>query len=62
MIPESIASRNLDMVIFLENIFEIHIPDEFSNHLGDPLGVDRSLERHLWSQRPKKVAVALLRM
>jgi hypothetical protein len=62
MIPESIASRNLDVVIFLENIFEIHIPDEFANHLGDPLGIERSLERHLWSQRPKKDAVALLRM
>jgi hypothetical protein len=62
MTPESIASGNLDMVIFLENIFETHIPDEFAKHFGDPLGMERSLERHLWNQRPKKDAAVLLRM
>ena len=59
---DSMNSSNLDMLMFLENIFETHIPDECSKHVGDPFGTEKSLERQLWNQRPKKDAAALLRI
>jgi hypothetical protein len=61
-IPEPTDHANLDMLMFLENIFETHIPDENAKHCDGPLGMEKSLERQLWNQRPKQRAAALLRM
>jgi hypothetical protein len=53
---------DLDIVMFYENIFDTHIPDEDAEYFGGPLGMEEWLEQHLSNQRPKKDAAALLRM
>ena len=62
MIPQSMDSFDLDIVMFCENIFDTHIPDDDAKHFGGPLGMEEWLELHLSNQRPKSDAAALLRM
>lgn len=53
---------DLDIVMFCENIFHTHIPDDDVKHFGGPLGMEEWLEQQMSSQRPNQDAAALLRM
>jgi len=47
MSPESMGNVDLDLVIFLESVFDAHIPDDDAYHFGGPLEAEEWLERHL---------------
>jgi len=55
-------NADLDPVMFCENIFDTHIPDEDAEHFGGSLGMEEWLERNLSNQRPTQDAAELLRM
>lgn len=55
-------NADLDLVMFVENIFDTHISDDEEAKVGGPLGMEEWLELHLSNQRPKKDAAARLRM
>ena len=55
-------NADLDLVMFVENIFDTHIPDDDAEHFGGPLGMEEWLEQHLSNQRPKQDTAQLLRM
>lgn len=56
-----INNADLDLVMFFENIFDTHIPDDDSKHFGGPLEVEEWLAQHLSKQRPKPDTAELLR-
>ncbi|MBZ5666339.1 MAG: hypothetical protein LAO30_17220 [Acidobacteriia bacterium] len=62
MSPESMDNVDLDIVMFVENIFGTYIPDDDAKHFGGPLGMEEWLEQHLSNQRPKEDTAELLRM
>ncbi|MBZ5667155.1 MAG: hypothetical protein LAO30_21445 [Acidobacteriia bacterium] len=55
-------NADLDLVMFVENIFDTHIPDDEEATFGGPVEMEQWLQVHLSKQRPKKDAAALLRM
>jgi hypothetical protein len=62
MISESMDGGDVDFVMFCENIFDLHIPDDDAKHLASPLGIQEWLVQHLSNQRPTQDAAELLRM
>jgi hypothetical protein len=62
MSPESMDNVDLDIVMFVENILDTHIPDDDAKHFGGPLGMEEWLEQHLSNRRPKEDTAELLRM
>ena len=51
-------NADLDIVMFVENIFAIHIPDQDAEHFNGPLGMEEWLEHNLSNQHPTRHAVA----
>lgn len=45
MSPESMDNVDLDLLMFLENIFDTHIPDDEAAHFGGPLGAEGADEK-----------------
>ncbi len=54
-------NADLDLVMFVENIFDTHIPDDDAEHFGGPLEAEEWLEQHLSKRRPKPDTAELLR-
>jgi hypothetical protein len=50
---DPINNVDLDFVMFLENVFDTHIPDDDAEHSGGPLEVEEWLAQHLSKRRPK---------